>query len=61
MLAETEVRKAFIEPANIETVEYPREYIEEMLKDIKDAELRIANGEDRSFESLLIKLGINLD
>jgi len=60
MIAATEIRKPFIEPADIETVDYPQEVIDEMLADIEDTKLKIARGEDRSIKRLAAELGINL-
>jgi len=60
MLTETKIKRKLIVPDNIEEVEYPQEVVDEIMGDIEITKLKIATGEDRSFESLAAKLGINL-
>ncbi len=61
MVTATKIRSKLVVPANIETVDYPQKVIDEMRKDLAIMDSKIAYGEDRSIESLAIKLGIDLD
>jgi hypothetical protein len=61
MVIATKIKSKLIVPANIETVDYPREVVDEIRKDLAIMDSKIAYGEDRSIESLALKLGIDLD
>jgi hypothetical protein len=61
MVTATKIKSKLIVPTNIETVDYPQEVVDEIRKDLAIMDSKIAYGEDRSIESLALKLGIDLD
>jgi len=48
-------------PNDIETVEYPQEFIDRLRHIAEITKMQIATGEDKSIETLSRKLGFNYD